>query len=267
MENLKSYLTDVGRFGVPLIVLLQTISAHSQHILGTWEVRAQKKSGLFSTTDSNEQNEIKALYHFLKNGEVDIQEPCGRYKLFYSLQDSVLQIGESKYKVLSLSNSEIRIEELDEFSLFKKEILLVKSNKVIDPVKEYEVIEENYSNNQFKIRGLKEQGTEIGIWIEWHQNGHISLVRFWNADIPMAEIQFNDKGSVKEQKWMDMNSYQMMSSSSPEKGWNLKYHANGRLSELTLFQSILLMRLELGENGRVISKKWYDTQVKKYRTD
>ncbi|MBO0324383.1 hypothetical protein J0X14_18895 [Muricauda sp. CAU 1633] len=197
-----------------LILLIVPITSSGQtlfknQVLGTWEHEKPKQDPelLLRSDKQSESNYVsKSIYFFQKDGVLDIKEDFGQFKANYSVSDSILTIGTRKYKILEYSQNQFSLEEMGDLVLFKKKLDFTRTDKTIEPIPFNQKILEFYENGNPKISGAKESGLEHGIWTEWHENGHVKSITYYNMGAPLMTAVFNEKGELISKSWFDLNS-------------------------------------------------------------
>ncbi len=180
-----------------------------KQILGIWEHEKPKQDSelLLRPKDENRSSYAsKSIYFFQKDGVLDIKEEFGQFKAHYSISDSMLTIGTRKYRLLEYSQNQFSIEETGDLVIFKKKLEFTRTDKSIKPIPFKEKISEFYKNGNPKISGKKESGFENGIWTEWHENGYVKSVIYYNMGAPLMTAKFDDEGVLISKNWFDLNS-------------------------------------------------------------
>ncbi|MCR9265058.1 MAG: hypothetical protein NXH86_12945 [Flavobacteriaceae bacterium] len=198
-------------FSILLLAPITLIGQNSfeQEILGTWEHEKPKQNPelLLRPKKHNESNHVSiSTYFFQKDGILDIKEDFGQFKAYYSVSDSILIIGTRKYRILEYSQNQFSMEEVGDLVVFKKKLEFIRTDKNIEPIPFNEKIAEFHKNGNLKTSGEKESGFENGIWTEWHENGHVKSVIYYNMGAPLMTSEFNQKGELISKSWFDLNS-------------------------------------------------------------
>lgn len=178
-------------------------------VIGTWEHEKPKQDPelLLRSEKQNESNHVsKSIYLFQKDGILDIKEDFGQFKANYSISDSILTIGTRKYRILDYSLDQFSLEEIGDLVLFKKKLEFIRTDNKIEPIPFNQQILEFYKNGNPKTSGQKESGFENGIWTEWHENGHVKSVIYYNMGVPLMTAEFDKKGLLISKNWFDLNS-------------------------------------------------------------
>lgn len=160
-------------------------------LIGTWELA--KSESYFEVVElknienrdlSNKDVKIdtRIFLQFDKNNNLDINQNEVLSRVKYKLKDSLLIMGWRKYKVLKLSNIELILQDYED--IFSVKDIYLKTNNKIQKVKEFEVVEQKYTNGQLKLKGTLHNGFENGVWIEWHENGQKKSERLFINGIP-----------------------------------------------------------------------------------
>ncbi len=197
-----------------LILLVIKISAaqiQKSNLTGTWELKKTESDVQKSETDifgnSNKKTKEKAkkeadiILQFGEKENLDIIQFGNKSRVKFTLKDSILTLGWSKYKILKLTNTELVLTKPE--SLFSSKDFYVKINKEIEPVKEVELVEKKYENGQLKLKGTLRNGIEVGKWTEWHENGQKKSERSFINGIPFGTWkEWNKNGKlIREKKW------------------------------------------------------------------
>ncbi|MEZ2416213.1 hypothetical protein ACA086_14730 [Muriicola sp. E247] len=178
-------------------------------ILGTWEhEKPNKDPELLLRTNSYVDSTITetSIYLFQKDGVLDIKESYGQFKTNYTVSDSTLKLGSRSYKILELSDNTMTLEEFGDLVLFKKMLNFKRTETQIEPIQGEEKISEIFENGNPKVFGLKENGFKNGIWIEWHENGQIKSISYYNNEAPLMIMKFDKEGVLLSKQWYDLNS-------------------------------------------------------------
>ena len=180
-----------------------------KQILGTWK-HEKPKTDPSLLLDSNKKSESysmpKSIYFFQKDGVLDIKQSHGQFKTKYSISDSILNLGTRKYKILGFTQNQFTIQEFGDLIIFKKKLEFTRTEETIEPIPIKEKISEFYENGNPKTSGEKESGFENGIWTEWHENGHVKSVIYYNMGAPLMTAEFDEKGVLISKNWFDLNS-------------------------------------------------------------
>ncbi len=178
-------------------------------IIGTWEHEKPKQDPellLKSEKQSDSNHVSKSVYFFQKGGILDIKYDFGHFKANYLISDSTLTIGTQKYKILEYSQNQFSMEEMGDLVFFKKKLEFTRTDNTIEPIPFKEKISEFYENGKPKASGEKQNGFENGIWTEWHENGHVKSVIYYNMGAPLMTAEFDKKGLLISKNWFDLNS-------------------------------------------------------------
>ena len=201
---------------LPIILFLFVVKISSAQILesnlvGTWELKKTVSDAEISETDifgnsnkkskEKEKNEVDIILQFGENRNLDIIQFGEKSRVKFTLKDSALTMGWSKYRILKLTNTELVITKPE--SLFSTKDFYVKTNKKIDPVKEVELVEKKYKNGQLKLKGTLRNGIEDGTWTEWYENSQKKSERSFLNGIPIGTWkEWDKKGElIREKKW------------------------------------------------------------------
>ncbi|WP_375587421.1 hypothetical protein [Flagellimonas aurea] len=213
MVNLK-----INRNTIFILILFSTSfsltgqNLFEEKILGTWEHQQPDKNKellLDSGDTSNTVSNSKSLYLFQKKGVVDIKEPIGQFKTEYAIVDSILSLGSRKFRIIEFGDNELIIEEVGEMVIFKKKLEFNRTTKFIEPIPAFEEIFETFEDGGPKVSGIKENGFKTGVWTEWHKNGNVKSVTYYNRDAPLMNAVFDEKGNLISKNWFDINSNSM----------------------------------------------------------
>ncbi len=207
MKNSIYYTLFSILFIVPITLSGQ--ESFKNQILGTWE-HEKPKIDPEILLKSNEQNETdhvsRSIYFFQKDGILDIKYDFGQFKANYLISDSTLTIGNQKYRILEYSQNQFSMEEVGDLVIFKNKLEFIRTDKTIEPIPFNEKILEFYDSGNPKTDGEKEGGYENGIWTEWHENGHVKSVIYYNMGAPLMTAEFDEKGILISKSWFDLNS-------------------------------------------------------------
>ena len=196
-------------FLVTIPISLSGQNSFEKQIQGTWEHEKPKtSSGLLLDSDEQPRSDSmpKSIYFFQKDGVLDIKQAHGQTKTHYSISDSTLIIGTRKYKILGFTKTQFIIQESGDLVIFKKKLEFTRTDNRIEPIPFKEKISEFYENGNLKFSGQRESGFENGIWTEWHENGHVKSVIYYNMGAPLMTAEFDEKGSLISKNWFDLNS-------------------------------------------------------------
>lgn len=188
-------------------------------LLGTWELVNEENDSLknFSSIIEIPENEDSVLQmgnnerqevflFFQKGNMLDFVQTGEQFKANYSLQDSILTLGLRTYKLLNLTEDNLTYLEASELSISPTTYYYKKSSKIIEALKEKEVIKKSFDSGQLKLLGLKEHGFRTGIWTEWYPNGNVKNVSHFNNESLLMKIEFNDKGEVISRTRLNFNT-------------------------------------------------------------
>ncbi|WP_421804211.1 hypothetical protein [Flagellimonas sp.] len=181
-------------------------------IMGTWELQPpdENKELLLHTSEtSNTQTKAKSIYFFQKSGILDIKEPIGQFKTNYTIVDSTLSFGSRKFKILEFEDNDMVIEEVGDMVIFKKTLVFNRTTKQIEPIPAFEKILETFEDGAPMVSGIRENGFKNGVWTEWHKNGNVKSVTYYNMDAPLMMANFDEMGNLVSKNWFDINSNSM----------------------------------------------------------
>lgn len=161
-------------------------------LIGIWRL-AKKENAIksqlsiipISKKDSEKkENKQEIIIRFNQNSIADFKQGNQNFKTDYSIEGKRLSFGSSEYKILKLdSDSLIMVEENQ---LMPTTYHYFKSDKEFKTIKEYENIEEKYSNGQQKSKGTYHNGFEDGLWEEWYENGQKKSEKRFKDGIPVG---------------------------------------------------------------------------------
>jgi len=171
-------------------------------LLGTWELKStddDSEDDLPSIMDTPDSESTKKstpeiTLFFQENNVLDYIQSENQFKAIYKVQDSTLYMGTTEYKVLKLTYSELVL--INENELFPTTYSYTRTQKKIEPIKEFEPVEEFYANGQLKIQGTKEGGFRSGIWTEWYKDVSVKSVSHFNNEALLMKVEFNAKGEI-----------------------------------------------------------------------
>lgn len=166
---------------------------NKEKLIGTWEL-AKKENAIKSqlslipiskNKDSDkEESKQEIIIKFNENSVADFKQGNQSFKANYSKNGKKLIFGSSEYKILKLdSDSLIMVEENQ---LMPTTYHYFKSDKEFKTIKEYENIEEKYTNGQLKTKGIYHNGFEDRLWEEWYENGQKKSERKFKNGIPIG---------------------------------------------------------------------------------
>jgi hypothetical protein len=205
-----------------LLLICGSINAQSleQKLLGTWKLTAVQKSGGLDIDasiipmGSDEKAEKKVredVLLFMKNGDLDNKTESGQYRAKYLLTDSLLAIGpsndlgEPSFRIITLNSDSLVLESTK--GIFSTETLIyLRQSKELIPIEPYQQIKEFHENGKPSTIGLRENGLEHGIWIEYREDGSMESVQYFQNGIPYMQVEFDEKGNVSDKKWTDFNT-------------------------------------------------------------
>lgn len=197
--------------------LIITQSTFQEYILGTWEI--DKKDNLIDLDDAidlssfaigiksdKESSKTKddIILYFQDHGKVDIEDNGQRYNADYIIKDSILQMGNRKYKIHEISKYNLIFEDFGDLAVFK--YYYSRSHKKIEPIQQIQTIDEKYPNGQQKIFGLKDSGFHHGIWVEWFDSGKVKTVTYWNNEAPLMKVEFKENGEILSKSWYNLKT-------------------------------------------------------------
>ncbi len=186
---------------------LQGQELNVDKIYGTWEGSETEidESLLLSDKSSYESKSNKTVktFYFQENGFVDVVELGEQFKLPYSMQDSILIIGNHlKYKILNLQKTQITLETI---GFFENELILEKRGN-LQPIPTNETIQTYHPNGRKKLQGLKEYGFKKGVWTQWYEDGHVKQVDLYENHMPIMTVMFDSNGYIISKRWFDFST-------------------------------------------------------------
>ena len=192
-------------------------------ILGTWELLEKKDSGPLSEldfdmeppkasskesgSDNKTTKKFETILYFQSNNLVDFILLGTQGKMDYHVKDSILTMGSKDYKIIKLDDNNLVL--FLEQTLKNTTYYYEKSEKVVNPIKKEEIVEEKYEDGKLKLKGLKEFGMAHGVWTEWYNSGKIKSVKYFNHDYPLMKIEFNEEGEIILKEWYDIQNEQI----------------------------------------------------------
>ena len=179
-------------------------------LIGTWELD-KKDNGVDedffmlpiekSEDSQKSQEEPEIILKFNENSIVDFKQGSESFKANYSRKKNNLTLGSTKYKILKLDSDSLIIVEED--GLMPTTFYYFKSDREFDTVKEYENVEEKYSNGQLKTKGIYHNGFEDGLWEEWFENGQKKSERKFKDGIPTGTWkEWDENGKLISEREM-----------------------------------------------------------------
>lgn len=187
------------------IIILFSCGQTSQEnsLIGVWELDKQDngiKSDLMikpieKSVDSKTQKEPEIILKFNDNSILDFKQGLQSFRANYSLKEEQLILGTTEYIILRLDADSLIIKEVSQF--MPTTYYYIKSDRDIKTIKEYEEVEEKYSDGRLKIKGMYHNGLEDGQWEEWFENGQKKSKREFKDGIPTGTWkEWNESGEL-----------------------------------------------------------------------